>query len=379
MQQLTKQMTHRERVNMALSHDSPDRVPVDFAAEPEIWQRLMDHLELDTREDIMRYLDVDCRVVSYDYSTFCHPPGSPAEPNKLLYIAWRREMPDETMADVWGARRKTVHNEFGSYRELCNYPLADAKSIEDLKTYNWPKPDWWDFSQLSSAIEDINQNGEYHLRYRIGSIFETAWSLRGLNQFFIDLVMQPEISCYIMDRILEVHVENLRRVMDIAGDSIDMIYTYDDIAHQSSLLLSKDMWGSTLKKRQEILFSLAKSYGKPLMYHCCGAVRPLIDELINMGLDILSPVQPKASGMDFGDLKRTFGDRISFYGGIDIQEVLPRLSPEEVKKEATRAIGTLGKGGGYILAPAHHIQADTPLENILALYSTSCGEQAMGR
>jgi uroporphyrinogen decarboxylase len=360
---------------MALSHNTPDRVPVDFAAEPEVWQRLMQHLRLDTREDIMRYLDVDCRVVSYDYNVFCRPPDTSVDSDKLLYNKWHREMPDGTIADIWGARRKTVHNEFGAYRELCNYPLADARSIADLKVYNWPKPDWWDFSQLYRAIRDINQNCEYHLRYRIGSIFETSWSLRGLNQFLMDMALQPEIPCYIMDRLLEVHLENLKRVMDIAGDNIDMIYTYDDIAHQSSLLLSRDMWRNTLKKRQELLFNMAKSYGKPLMYHSCGAIHPLIDELIDMGVDLLSPVQTKASGMGFENLKRGFGDRISFHGGIDIQELLPKRSPKEIKQEAARVVDILGKGGGYILAPAHHIQADTPLENILALYSVSCGEE----
>lgn len=375
-----ERVTHRERVNIALSHNSPDRVPIDFAAEPEIWQRLQKRVGLNSCEDVLRYLDVDCRVVSYDYEAFCHPPDSSTASEKSAYTAWHREMPDGSIADVWGARRKVVPNEFGSYRELCSYPLADAHTVEDLRAYNWPTPDWWDFSLLCDVIEQIDKNSEYHLRYRIGSIFETAWSVRGFSQFLTDLAIQPELPCYIMDRILDVHIENLKRVMEIAGDKIDMIYTYDDVAHQSSLIMSKDMWRKTLGKRQRILFDMAKSYGKPLMYHSCGAIRPLIDELIDMGMDILSPVQPKAAGMDFEELERIFGARISFYGGIDIQQILPKGTPEEVMQEALNAKNILGEEGGYILAPAHHIQADTPLENILALYGVSCPEEvSMGR
>lgn len=369
---MSKRLTHRERVNIALSHNSSDQIPVDFAAEPEIWQRLQRRLRLNSREDILRYLDVDCRVVSYDYEAFCHPPDNCRASGKSAYTTWMRKLSDGTMVDVWGARRKIVHNKFGSYKELCNYPLADAQKIGDLREYKWPTPDWWDFSQLSTAIEEINENGEYHLRYRIGSIWETAWTLRGFEQFLMDIAIQPELPCYIMDRILEIHIENLRRVMKIATDKIDMIYTYDDVAHQSGLMMSKEMWEKTLAKRQRVLFDKAKSYGKPLMYHSCGSIRPLISELIDMGMDVLNPVQPKAADMNFEELKQNFGSRISFHGGIDIQEILPKATPQEVVREALNAKNILGQEGGYILAPAHHIQADTPLENIFTLYDVSC-------
>ncbi len=360
---MSYRITHKERVKIVLCHKSPDRVPFDFSAEPEIWQRLKDHLGVETHEDVLRYLDIDCRIISYDFSVFLSPNVDYTE-----YKTWYKELSDGTIIDIWGAYRKVVYNQYGLYKELCKYPLSSAQTISDLKAFNWVTPDRWDFSHLPDVINKINVNDEYHLRYRIGSIFETAWSLTGFDNFLVYLATQPQLACYIMDRILEVHLENLARVMEIAGNKIDMVYTYDDIAYQNSLIISKDMWKKTLGKRQKILFDKVKSYGKLLMYHSCGAIRPIIDDLVDMGVDVLSPVQPKAAGMDIEELKRLFGSRISFHGGIDIQEILPKGTPELVKEEVSRVKEVLGKDGGYIISPAHHIQADTPLENIFALY-----------
>ncbi len=367
---MLEKITHKERVKISLCHKSPDRIPFDFSAESEIWQRLKDYLGVDTCEDVLRYLDIDCRVVSYDFAIFCNSNEDHAE-----YKTWYMKLPDETIVDIWGAYRKVVNNQYGSYKELCKYPLSEVKTIDDLKAFNWATPDQWNFSQLPDVIDKINANDEYHLRYRVGSIFETAWSLTGFDNFLMHLAIQPQLACYIMDRILEVHLENLRRVMEIAGNRIDMIYTYDDIAYQNGLIMSKDMWKKTLGKRQKILFDKIRSYGKTLMYHSCGAIRPLIDDLIDIGVDVLSPVQPKAVGMNFEELKKLFGSKISFHGGIDIQEILPKGTPEIVSKEVSRAKEILGKDGGYIISPAHHIQADTPLGNIFALYGTPDGNK----
>jgi len=353
--------THRERVNTAIAHKSPDRVPMDFAAEPEVWRRLLDHFNTDIREDVLRILDVDCRVISYDSQIFCNVPAK-APPSTATTTR------DGLKIDVWGARRKAAGNVFAAYDELCDYPLADAKSIDDLKQYPWPSPDCWDFSELNNVIDRVNPQSRYHLRFRIGSIFETAWSLCGIDKILENLVLQPEIPCYMMDRITDVHLQNLKRVIEIAGDKIDMLYSYDDLAGQQNLLISPQLWRKTVKLRQEKLFALAKNYEKPLMYHCCGNICPLIDDLIDIGVDVLNPIQPLALKMDFETLKRTYGDRLTFHGGIDIQELLPKGSPRQIIEEAQRAARILGADGGYILAPAHHIQADTPLENILALY-----------
>ena len=360
--------THRERVNTAIAHKSPDRVPIDFAAEPQVWRMLLDHFNTDSREEVLRTLDVDCRVVSYDSQIFCNVPGVARDPTGSNLSAWTTTTTDGLKIDVWGARRRPSKDCLAAYDELCDYPLADAKSIDELKRYPWPRPDWWDFRELKRVIDRVNPQREYHLRFRIGSIFETAWSLCGFDRMLENLILQPDIPGYMMDRIADVHIENLKRVMEIAGDRIDMLYCYDDLAGQQDLLMSPQLWRKTIKVRQEKLFALAAGFGKPLMFHCCGNICPLIEDLIDIGVDVLDPIQPLALKMSFETLKRTYGDRLTFHGGIDIQQLLPKGSPRQIIDEAKRATRILGENGGYILAPAHHIQADTPLENILALY-----------
>jgi len=360
-------MTHRERVRRALAHAETDRTPLDFAAVPEIWSRLQKVLDAPCRETVLRALDVDCRVISYDSRALLRPPGTPDPEASEALQAWGR-LENGQSIDVWGARRRVQRNAWGAYDELCDYPLGDAQSVSDLRKHRWPEPEWWDFERLDAYIDRANPGGEYHLRYRVGSILETAWSLRGFESFLIDLMTQPELACYIMDRIAELHAENLERVLETAGARIDMVYTYDDVAHQKGLLISKDVWRRTLAPRQKRILEIAARYDKPVMLHCCGAVRGLIGEYVDMGVSVLNPIQPRASGMNFAELKGEFGRDLTFHGGIDIQELLPNGKPEEVRREAERARSVLGEGGGYILAPAHHVQADSPLENILALY-----------
>ena len=361
-------MTPKERVNAAIRRQEPDRVPRDFAAEPAIWSQLLRKLQTNDREAVLRHFEIDCRVISYDSETFCRYRNEEAPPMVSRTSSWKRQVAPDTFVDIWGAKRRRVQNDWGEYEELCEYPLADAQTANDLKRYNWPSPEWWDFSELPQEASEIGNHGYYHLRYRVGAIFETAWSLRGFDRFLVDLVQNPEMAQYMMERILEVHLENLRQVMQLAGNTIDMIYTYDDVAHQNGLLISPALWRKTIRPFQMRLFEKAREYGKPIMLHCCGAVRPLLPEWIDMGLDVINPVQPLAAKMNLSELKAEFGDRLTFHGGIDIQELLPKGTPLEVSETVRTTCRVLGKQGGYILAPAHHIQADTPLENVFALY-----------
>jgi uroporphyrinogen decarboxylase len=372
---------------MALAHQPPDRVPVDFLATPEVWRKLIDALgpELPAvpaspyydaaREAVLRRLAVDCRVVSYDM--FCAPPPtglrgqvdwwgslSRSTPNRM----WQQRLPDGTQGSIWGVQTRTATHGLGAYDELAGFPLAHARGVADLHAHPWPQPDWWDFTPLPAVLDGLDQGGEYAVRFRAGSVFETAWQLRGMEAFFMDLAQQPEIAEYIMDRLLEVHLENIRRVLDLAGDRLDMVYFYDDVAGQTGLLMSKAMWRRLIRPRHAQLVELIHAYGKPVMYHCDGALYGLIPELIDLGIDVLNPLQPNVAGMDMARIKQEFGDRLSFHGGIDIVTTLPHGTPADVVAEAQARIGVLGAGGGYILCSSHHLQPDTPVANILALY-----------
>lgn len=388
----TSSVTPRQRVLTALNYVQPDRVPVDFLATPEIWHRLADHLRADPSgvggsefsdplwEAILRYFQVDCRVISYDQ--FCNPPAhvlhkgavsdwwnshSRSTPNRM----WRQVLPDGDSYDIWGHHIRVAENQTGAYEEFAGWPLEAATSVEDLKNYPWPDPDWWDFRPIPGILAEMDSYQEHHIRFRIGSVFEIGWQLRGMQAFLMDLAVDPAIPLYVMDRLTDVHVENLRRVLKLAGERIDMVYFYDDVATQKSLMLSRAMWEKYIRPRHLRIIEAAKSFGTPVMYHCDGAISPLIPELIDMGVDLLNPVQANVAGMEPESLKATFGNRLSFHGGIDIVETLPNKTPAEVAHEVRDRISVLGRGGGYIMASSHHIQSDTPLENIFAMYDLS--------
>lgn len=382
-------ITPRERVKTALRHKEPDRVPVDFLATPEIWNRLIKQLQPDISavgsseffdpawEAILRYFEVDCRVLSYDQ--FYQPPESVlhegakvnwwdalsrSTPNRM----WRQGTPGEDYYDIWGHHLRIAQNPTGAYDEYASFPLKEAASIDELKSHPWPDPDWWDFSPLPGIIKQLDTFEEYHLRWRIGSVFEIAWQLRGMDTFLMDLATDPKIPFYIMDRLTEVYVESTRRVLDLAGDRLDMVYLYDDIATQTNLMVSKRMWRKSFRPRHAKIIDVAKAHNVPVMYHTDGDAYALIPELIDMGVDVLNPIQADIPGMEPQRLKDEFGDHLSFHGGIDIIKTLPKGTTGDVKEEVRERIRVLGQNGGYILASSHHIQSDTPLENIFAMY-----------
>ncbi len=382
-------MTPRARLATALQHQEPDRVPTDFLATPEVWRKLNAHLHPDVtgldfggfmepeREALLRHFEIDSRVLSYDM--FCAPPESVyrpgaqqdwwssldrSTPNRM----WRQKNPDGTNYDIWGAHRQKVEHQYGAYEEFATYPLATAESVSDLKNHPWPTPEWWDFSALPSLMRELDKHQEYHLRFRIGSVFEIAWQLRGMQEFLMDLASHPEFPLYVMDRLTEVYVENLRRVLEIAGDRLDMVYFYDDVAMKNSLMISRQMWADFVRPRHKQLVDLAHAHGKKVMYHCDGAIYALIPDLIELGIDLLNPIQPDAKNMEAEKLKREFGDKLAFHGGLDIIGVLPTGTPDEVRAAVKKCVNVLGEGGGYVLCSSHHIQSDTPVENILAMY-----------
>ncbi len=372
---MKKDKSHKERVNKAIAFEKPDKTPCDFAAVPEIWKKLGEYFGTQDREIILEYLGVDCRIISYD--SFCKNPyisNNAMDENTAMERSstggmWRHQVADDSNRDIWGAHRKKVKTEFGFYDEFATYPLEKVETLEDIKEYSWPQPEWWDFSDIRKVISDLNKKVEYNIRYRVGSVFETAWSLYGFEKFLLDFAMRPEFPIYMMERISQIHCKNLKSVLEKAADMIDIIYFYDDIAAQNSLMISPQMYEDYVKPFHSDIIKIAKEYDKPVMIHCCGAIYPLIEEFINMGINILNPIQPLSPNMDPETLARKFSGRIAFHGGIDIQQLLPNGSTDEVKSQVELNKKILGKNGGYILAASHHIQADTSIENVLAMYN----------
>ena len=355
MSRVKNELSPRERVQMALDLREPDRTPVDFWAVPEVWTRLQAHFGGVSEDEVLRRLRVDVRWVKPDY------------------VGPERTLDDGTEVDAFGAWRKTVEHEFGSYNEYAGYPLADAESAEDVHAWDWSQTAYWDVSRLPDELARLDADQPYFTCYDVGGIFERSWGLRGLDRFLMDLVEQPEVACAIMDEMTDLYIANVTRVLAAGGGRIDMVYTWDDVAHQRGLMMSPRMWRRYIVPRHQRLNAAIRAADPhvKLMYHSCGAIFPLIPALIDeLGIDVLNPLQPQAKGMDPARLKAQFGDRIAFHGGVDLQQTLPHGTPAEVQAEARHLIETLAPGGGYVLAAAHYLQNDIPTENILAMYET---------
>ena len=369
-----KDTSYRDRVKAALSFEKPDRTPCDFAAVPEVWERLSTHFSLADRNAILEKLEVDCRVVSYD--SFCQNPHVDrrmvdleiSQERSSVGGMWRKLEPDGSNRDIWGAHRRKVPGHTGAQDQFASFPLAQTTSLEDLPSYDWPHSDWWDFSLLRPEIMKLNETAVHSIRFRLGSVFETSWSLCGFEKFLLDLTLNPTLPTYVMERVSEVHLENLRKVLNEAGDLIDIVYFYDDIATQQGLLISPKMYEQFVQPFHQQIIDVCKEFAIPTMMHCCGSVYPMIRTLIRMGLRILNPIQPTAKEMGPERLREEFGEELVFHGGIDIQRFLPSASAAQVEEEVKRICQILGKQGGYIMSGSHHLQAETPIENILAMY-----------
>jgi uroporphyrinogen decarboxylase len=353
-------LTPRQRISLALEHKQPDRVPIGYVTTPEAKDLLMNYLDIHSDDELLKRLGVDYRFITPGYTG----------PKELLFEdCW--DIPGK---DIWGVDRKNISNAFGTYREISGYPLEDIKDVKELESYPWPDVEWLDFSTLQDQIDRLEEEDEYWIILNVmgGSIFEMAWYMRRMENLMVDLLVNPEIALKIMEKLYEFTTGAIDRAFKATGGRIDMILFADDVASQEGMLMSRDTWQKMIKPWHQKFYKKAHGYGAKTVYHSCGSIEPIINDLIEIGLDLLNPLQFSAKGFpEPGDLKYKYGDRLSFLGGMDIQTILPFYSPEEIKKETLKLIDILGKDGGYILQSTHHIQPDSPPENVMAMYDTA--------
>ncbi len=368
------QMTSRQRVLLALNHQEPDRVPFDCTFGYIAYKRLEQHLGFQPAR----------QVLPGNVSLSVRPPIEFLEELQVdLYYLGLNAPPDqppfqygmESYVDEWGVEYRRIETPVGLQYELAVHPLANAE-LEDLQDYPWPDPsDPALIAGLEGRARDLYENTQFALVGRFSnSIFEQAFALRGLEQLLIDTVINPEFAGALMDRLTDLAIGYLENALRACGKYLHILrLAGDDMGHQQGTLLSPATFRRLIKPRFARLYRAAKEIfrqynpqGK-LMAHTDGDVYPLIPDYLEMGLDVLNPVQPYVAEMDHKRLKREFGDRLCFHGGIDLQRVLPFGSPEEVYAEAVKTMRALGPGGGYILAPTHYLTPDVPPENVLAL------------
>ncbi len=347
-------MTPHERVINSIERKKPDRPPLAYSGTAEVTSMLMDVFKTREYEDLLEKLGVDFRYVHPCY----------VGPKELIGLNWGAM----EGKDVWGIVWKEVRTSYGAYYEIAKNPMGKLRDIEEIDSYKWPDPDWIDVTNLKSKIEILNQKERKAIVFFAGRIFSTAWGLRGFETFLADLILQPEIINILMEKVLEFYHEVAKRALEATDGLIDIVFSADDIGTQNGMMISPELWRKYVKPWTRKLIKPFKEMGYKTCYHSDGDLIDVMDDFIEIGLDIINPVQPKAKNTNPENLRKKFGGRITFFGGIDTQELLPFGTPEKIKKEVRRIIKILGEDGGYIVAPSNNIQPDTPLKNILAVY-----------
>jgi len=353
-------MTSKERFHFACSRRQPDRVPVDYLATRDAHERIMRHFDLGGERDLLDLLGADlyhlsARDISQNegFAKIYRGPALYADEEERvcpLGIRYRRAVGD------W---------KFGA-DEAIEGALEGAESPGDVLRHSWPKPSWFDPEPLLEECESFSD------RVIVGgfwtAILGNAVRLHGFENFLMNLALKPGLIRTLIDRLTDFYLELNERLFSCLKGRIDVYYFGNDFGSQSGLLFSEQMWLDFYYRSYTSLVSLAKRYGLKVMVHSCGAIVPLLEHFVDVGIDIVDPVQTTAEGMDPGRLKREFGSRLVFHGALDTQHVLPAGTRDEIVSHAAGLIDVLGAGGGYIFAPCNNLQADTPVESIEAAY-----------
>lgn len=337
-------MSPRERWLAVLNRETPDRAPMDYWATAEATAKLLEHMGCDFEEALRRlHIDIPFAVGG----RYVGPPPKDGE-------------------DIWGIRRRIADYGTGVYSEVANAPLGRFKSVEEIEAeYTWPSPDHWDYSHLPEAVK-----GQEHRPIRGGGSepFLLYKDLRGDEQAFVDLVENPEIVHYCLDKLFELAYQDTLRIFETIPGRVMITYIAEDLGGQDRLLYSPKQIREFLLPRMKRMMELTKQHGSHVFYHTDGAARDILPDLIETGIQILNPIQWRCPGMEREGLKRDFGDRLVFHGAMDNQYTIPFGTVEEVRQEVQDNYRILGAGGGYILAPCHNIQSVGPAENVVAMY-----------
>lgn len=339
-------MSPRERWLAVLNRQKPDRVPMDYWATFEATQNLMRHLGVSSMEEMLQRLHVD--EVIHTFPRYAGPPTPPGE-------------------DVFGCRYKLADYGSGSYMECVHHPLAGYESVEEIeRDFTWPKADWFDYSVLR---EQIRGREGYPVHAGGSEPFLTYKYLRGDEQSFIDMIGQPAIVDYCLDKLFDFAYEmTLRTCEALPPNLLLLTFVNEDMGGQNGLMYSPTHIRTFFLPRMKRMVDLARQAGAYVFHHNDGAIRRILPDLIQLGVDILNPIQWRCEGMDREALKKDFGDDVIFHGGVDNQHTLAFGSIEDVRQEVRDNLRILGKDGGYILAPCHNIQVVSPPENIVAMY-----------
>ncbi len=358
-----KSMNSRERFLKTINREMPDRSPIFANFTPQVAEKMSKHLNVPYEEPLDSMLStrashMDLLVKMGNDAvgiTYCAPYNYPT-----------KTLESGLIQNEWGM----IFKETGLYNEFYEYPLAHAETAADIENYKFPDPladGRWD-----EAEKTIAKYGKTHgiVADLETTLFETAWYLVGMEKFLMDLMMGTEYVNPLLDKIQEIHTFYGKKMIEMGAD---VLWCGDDFGTQLSQIMDIDTFRTYFKPRIKEMFAEYKKVNPnvKLAWHSCGAFGPFVPEFIEIGLDILNPLQPMATGMEPEVLTEKFADDVVFFGGICVQDLLPNKTPNEIKAEVLRRKSIFGKNGGYIVAPAHNIQDDTSVENVLAFFEAA--------
>lgn len=362
-------MNSYERVKAAVSHRQPDRIPCDFAAEKEVIEKLFQYFEINSINELLKILEIDRRAVGPKYV-------GPA----------LRTFEDDSREIIvhGGPRVKSIPSSAGGMTEsIIHFPWSDVEKADDLEgRFGWNGHiSWWDFSSIPEQIDALEEEGQYWITAHgdpSGLQHLSMWV--GDEKFLMTLALEPDFAMAMIEKHNEFRLEHALKTLEADGGRIHELNGGGDYGTQNGMLISKEMFKRFFKPVYVKFYQeIKKNFDVEIFFHSCGSIAGLIPEFIDMGITILDPVQVSARGMDIGHLKKIYGDKITFHGAIDIQQLLPYATENEVRSEVRRTVSVLGENGGYILAPTHALQSDTPIENILAMYEEVQGRKLIKR
>jgi uroporphyrinogen decarboxylase len=341
----------KQRWQALFRGETPDRIPCDYWATDEVTARLLKELHCPDERSLYEFLGIDkaVRLSPVNIKT-----GEDAWHIQSQFKAWHI-----------GTRQIPYSNGLGVYEEAVDYPLAQARSVADIERFGWPSPEDWDISGMPEQCETWK---DYPIAAGCYEPFYLYCRLRGMEQALQDLIENSIMADCILEHVHFIHEGMIRRILSLVGDRADMVYVAEDLGTQDSLLMSPTLFRRHLKPLLRRMISVAHEFGLQAFHHDDGAIRPLIPDLIEIGIDILNPIQWRCRGMEREGLARDFGASLIFHGGVDNQTTLPFGSAEDVRREVAENIGLFRRCKGYIAASCHNLQPNTPTANILALY-----------
>jgi uroporphyrinogen decarboxylase len=354
-------MISKERVEAAFAFEQGDRPPLDYYATPEIHTALSQHFGVTSENEIREALGSDIRFVNPRYV-------GPELP----------EYPDGSKMNFWGIIKKPMPNEYGDYMESTNWPYAEWSTVEEAEQFRWPTPDWFEYDSIPAQCAEHPDKAIFTGQFSIQDFINGVAFGRGVEQTLIDIALEDPVYLYIVEKRHRFYMEYMERILQAANGAIDVVLCGDDFGTQRGLLISPASFDSIFAPRKKEFFDMVHSYGAKVTHHCCGSSRELIPRFLELGMDALQTIQPQAQGMDPYDLKKTFHGELVLHGGVDVQGWLQAATPDEVRNEIGRLREIVGAGGGYIMSPSHHIQPDTPVENVLAFYEAATAGRPHG-